>query len=424
MDRGATASVPCDVLDLALADAGKRRIEWASLTMPVLRTVRKQFIKTQPFAGIRIAANLHVTAETANLMITLRDGGASPVLCSSNPLSTQDDVAAALVRDFGIPVYAIRGETPDLLAEHRAVVLQNEPRLLIDSGGDLGAHWLAAFSSAAAAAGVVEETASGSARYKSLARSAALPFPVVAADDGRTRNLFDNTWGTGQSTFDSIIRITGMLIAGTTVVVAGYGGCGRGVAARARGLGANVIVTETDPVHALEAVMDGCRVMPMTEAAPLGDIVVTVTGNRNVVGRDVFDRLKDGVYLCNAGHSSVEIDIPALGRAAQSSRETREFIQEFKMRDGRRICLLAEGRIVNLAAAEGHPASVMDIGFATEALSAEFLLRNAESLARSVYSVPEDIDRQIAKMKLDSMGIAMDKLTIDQEQYLGRTEAP
>lgn len=425
MERGATASVPCDILDPALADSGRRRIDWASLTMPVLRTVRKRFIKEQPFADVRIAACLHVTAETANLMITLRDGGATPVLCSSNALSTQDDVAAALVRDFHIPVYAIRGASSEVQAEHRNQCLQGQPKLLIDSGGDLGAHWISAFAAnGAVPAGVVEETASGAGRYNALAKAAGLPFPAVAADDARTRNLFDNRYGTGQSTFDSIIRITGMLVAGTTVVIAGYGACGRGVAARARGLGATVIVTETDPIHALEALMDGCRVMPMTEAAALGDIFVTVTGNRNVVGREIFDRLKDGAYLCNAGHSNVEIDVPTLHRVAQSSREAREFVQEFKMKDGRRICLLAEGRIINLAAAEGHPASVMDIGFATEALSAEYLLRSKDTLAKIVYSVPEDIDRQVAKMKLESMGVSMDKLTIDQEQYLARVEVP
>lgn len=425
MEKAATASVPCDIADLALADTGRRRIEWASLTMPVLRTVRKQFIKTQPFAGVAIAASLHVTAETANLMITLRDGGANPVLCASNPHSTQDDVAAALVRDYGIPVHAIRGASAEMFAEYQNRVLQTDAKLLIESGGDLGAQWIAgAGTDRPTPLGVVEETASGAHRYNMLAKAGVLSFPVIAADDGQTRNLFDNRYGTGQSTFDSIVRITGMLVAGTTVVIAGYGACGRGVAARAKGLGATVIVTEIDPVHALEAVMDGCRVMPMHEAAALGDMVITVTGNRNVVARDVFDRLKDGAYLCNAGHSNVEIDVATLARVAQSNREAREHVQEFKMKDGRRICVIAEGRVVNLAAGGGHPASVMDIGFATEALSAEYLLRHAETLARGVYPVPEDIDRQVAKMKLESMGVSMDKLSIEQEQYLGRTETP
>ncbi|MBC8167013.1 MAG: adenosylhomocysteinase [Bryobacteraceae bacterium] len=424
MERVATApAVPCDIRDLALADAGRRRIEWASLTMPVIRTIRKQFIRSQPFAGIRIAASLPVTAETANLMITLRDGGAVPFLSGSNSLSTQDDVAASLVRDFQIPVFAIRDSSPELSESHLAAALQSKPHITMDSEAAFGRLLLTRFQDhVPGLIGCTEETGSGASRFRTMVRTGTLAFPVIAADEAPTKSFFDGRYGTGQSTFDNVIRLTGILVAGMNVVVAGYGGCGQAIAARARGLGANVIVTETDPARALEAAMDGYRVAPMAEAAPLGQLFITVTGNRNVLAREMFERIRDGAVLCNAGHSNVEIDVPGLARAAGSRGETREGVEEFKMRDGRRIYLLAEGRLMGLASGDGHAASVMDISFATQALSAEYLLKNQSSLDKLVYSVPEGIDKRVARIKLDSMGVAIDKLTIEQEQYLASCE--
>jgi len=414
-----TTTIACDVKDLALADLGKRRIEWAFQSMPVLQTIRKQFIKSQPLAGIRVAACLHVTTETANLMVTLRDGGANIVLCASNPLSTQDDVASSLVRDYNIPVFAIKGENNDVYYSHILAALDHKPQLTMDDGADLVTilhtkrkelleHVI----------GGTEETTTGVIRLRAMAKDNVLPYPIVAVNDALTKHLFDNRYGTGQSTIDGIIRATNVLLAGMTVVVAGYGWCGRGVAMRARGLGANVIVTEIDPTKAIEAVMDGYRVMSMLEAAAIGDLFVTLTGNKNVIARDHFERLKNGAILANSGHFNVELDLETLGKLASSRRPTREFVEEFVMRDGRRIYVLGEGRLINLAAAEGHPASVMDMSFANQALCAEYMVKNHGTLEKKVYSVPEDLDKQVAKMKLESMGVKIDRLTLEQEHYL------
>ncbi|HKW98650.1 MAG TPA: adenosylhomocysteinase [Bryobacteraceae bacterium] len=411
--------VACDVKDLALADLGKRRTEWAFQSMPVLQTIRKQFIKTQPLAGLRVSACLHVTTETANLMITLKDGGASIVLCASNPLSTQDDVAATLVRDYGIPVYAIKGESNDVYYSHVTAAADHRPQLTMDDGADL-VHMLHTKRQdlLGEVLGGTEETTTGVIRLRAMAKEGVLRYPIVAVNDAYTKHLFDNRYGTGQSTIDGIIRATNMLLAGLNVVVAGYGWCGRGVAMRARGLGANVIVTEVDPTKALEALMDGYRVMSMTEAAVIGDIFITVTGNKHAIGRDQFDKLKNGAILANSGHFNVEIDLETLGKIASSRRQTREFVEEFALRDGRRIYVLGEGRLVNLAAAEGHPASVMDMSFANQALSAEYMVKNHATLEKRVYPVPEALDKQVAKMKLESMGVKIDRLTVEQEHYL------
>jgi adenosylhomocysteinase len=411
--------VACDVKDIALADLGKRRTEWAFQSMPVLQTIRKQFIKTQPLAGLRVAACLHVTTETANLMITLKDGGASIVLCASNPLSTQDDVAATLVRDYSIPVYAIKGENNDVYYSHIMAAAEHKPHLTMDDGADL-VHLLHTKRQdlLGDVLGGTEETTTGVIRLRAMAKEGVLRYPIVAVNDAYTKHLFDNRYGTGQSTIDGIIRATNVLLAGLNVVVAGYGWCGRGVAMRARGLGANVIVTEVDPTKALEALMDGYRVMSMHEAAVIGDVFVTLTGNKHVIAREHFEKLKNGAILANSGHFNVEIDLEALAKLASSRRPTREFVEEFVLRDGRRIYVLGEGRLINLAAAEGHPASVMDMSFANQALSAEYMVKNHTTLEKQVYSVPEALDKQVAKMKLEAMGVKIDRLTMEQEHYL------
>jgi adenosylhomocysteinase len=415
----ATATVAGDVKDLSLADLGKRRIEWAAQSMPVLAAIRKQFIKTQPLAGRRVAACLHVTTETANLMITLRDGGASVALCASNPLSTQDDVASALVREYGIPTFAIKGESNDVYYSHLNAALDSKPQITMDDGADVvSALHTKRKDLLAGIVGGTEETTTGVIRLRAMAKDKVLAYPIIAVNDALTKHLFDNRYGTGQSTIDGIIRATNMLLAGMTLVVAGYGWCGRGVAMRARGLGANVIVTEIDPTKAIEAIMDGYRVMTMHDAAVIGDLFVTVTGNKNVLARDHFERLKSGAILCNSGHFNVEIDLDALASMASSRRETRTFVEEFAMRDGRKVYVLGEGRLINLAAAEGHPASVMDMSFANQALSAEYMVKNHASLENKVYSVPEELDKQVAKMKLESMGVNIDRLTLEQEEYL------
>jgi adenosylhomocysteinase len=415
----ATATVACDVKDLALADLGKRRIEWAAQSMPVLGSIRKQFIKTQPLAGMRVAACLHVTTETANLMITLRDGGANIVLCASNPLSTQDDVASSLVRDYNIPTYAIKGEDNDTYYNHIMASLDHKPQVTMDDGADTVTllHTKRTELLPNVICGT-EETTTGVIRLKAMAKQGVLRYPIIAVNDALTKHLFDNRYGTGQSTIDGIIRATNVLLAGSTFVVAGYGWCGRGTAMRARGLGANVIVTEIDPTKAIEAVMDGFRVMSMNEAAEIGDVFVTVTGNKNVLARDHFERLKDGAIICNSGHFNVEIDLESLAKVASSRRQIREFVEEFRMRDGRRINVLGEGRLINLASAEGHPASVMDMSFANQALSVEWLLKNYKQLEKKVYSVPEELDRNVARMKLETMGVKIDRLTPEQEEYL------
>jgi adenosylhomocysteinase len=414
-----TETVACDVKDLALADIGKRRIEWAFQSMPVLQTIRKQFIKTQPLRNIRVAACLHVTTETANLMIALRDGGANIVLCASNPLSTQDDVASSLVRDYNIPVYAIKGENNDVYYSHIMSALDHKPQITMDDGADLVTILHTKRQELLPnVIGGTEETTTGVIRLQAMAKEKVLRYPIVAINDALTKHLFDNRYGTGQSTIDGIIRATNMLLAGMTLVVAGYGWCGRGVAMRARGLGANVIVTEIDPTKAIEAIMDGFRVMSMGEAAVIGDLFVTLTGNKSVVTRDHFEKMKNGAIVCNSGHFNVEIDLEVLAGMASSRRPAREFVEEFALRDGRKIYVLGEGRLINLAAAEGHPASVMDMSFANQALSAEYMVKNHASLEKRVYAVPEDLDKQVARMKLEAMGVKIDKLTPEQEHYL------
>jgi len=411
--------VACDVKDMALADLGKRRTEWAFQSMPVLQTIRKQFIKTQPLAGVRVSACLHVTSETANLMITLKDGGASIVLCASNPLSTQDDVAATLVRDYGISVYAIKGESNDVYYSHITAAADHRPNLTMDDGADL-VHMLHTKRQELLSdvIGGTEETTTGVIRLRAMAKEGVLRYPIVAVNDAYTKHLFDNRYGTGQSTLDGVIRATNVLLAGLNVVVAGYGWCGRGVAMRARGMGANVIVTEVEPTKALEALMDGYRVMSMHEAAVIGDVFITVTGNKHVIGRDHFEKLKNGAILANSGHFNVEIDLEALSKLASSHRQTREYVEEFVLRDGRRVYVLGEGRLINLAAAEGHPASVMDMSFANQALASEFMVKNHATLEKKVYSVPEALDKQVAKMKLEAVGVKIDRLTVEQEHYL------
>jgi adenosylhomocysteinase len=419
MSTNAQTTVACDVKDLALADQGKRRVEWAFNSMPVLQTIRKQFIKTQPLAGVRIAACLHVTTETANLMVTLRDGGALPVVCASNPLSTQDDVAATLVRDYGIPCFAIKGENNESYYSHILAAIDSKPQITMDDGCDLVTVLHTKRKDALAGViGGTEETTTGVIRLRAMSKDGVLQYPVIAINDALTKHLFDNRYGTGQSTIDGILRATNILLAGLNVVVAGYGWCGRGVANRARGLGANVIVTEIDPTKAIEAVMDGFRVMSMAEAAEIGDLFVTLTGNKSVIAREHFEKLKSGAILCNSGHFNVEIDLECLAKIASSRRQVREFVEEFALRDGRRINVLGEGRLINLAAAEGHPASVMDMSFANQALSVEYLLANSKNLPKNVFAVPEELDKKVARMKLESMGVKIDRLTPEQERYL------
>ncbi len=408
-----------DVKDIKLAEKGRLRIEWAEMDMPVLRMIRERFKKEKPLKGVRLGACLHVTTETANLMITLKEGGAEVALCASNPLSTQDDVAAALVKFFKIPVFAIKGEDRDTYYSHIYSVLEMEPQITMDDGADLiSTLHKERRELLEKVIGGTEETTTGVIRLRAMANDGALEFPVIAVNDAYTKHLFDNRYGTGQSTIDGILRATNRLLAGSIFVVCGYGWCGRGVAMRARGMGARVIVTEIDPLRALEAVMDGFDVMPISEAAKIGDIFVTVTGNINVISEKVFTKMKDGAIVSNTGHFNVEIDIEGLERLSKSKRVIRDFVEEYTLKDGRRIYLLAEGRLVNLSAAEGHPAAVMDMSFANQALSAEFIYKNGKKLKKDVYSVPSDIDREIARLKLESMGIKIDKLTKEQEKYL------
>jgi adenosylhomocysteinase len=408
-----------DVKDLALAEKGKRRIEWANQHMPVLQLIRKRFIKEQPLKGIRVSACLHVTSETANLAIALRDGGADVVLCASNPLSTQDEVAASLVKDYNIPTYAIKGEDNDTYYAHISAALDHKPQITMDDGADLVTQLLTKRTDLLKSViGGTEETTTGVIRLRAMAKDGTLKFPIIAVNDALTKHFFDNRYGTGQSTLDGVIRATNLLLAGLKVVVAGYGWCGRGVSMRAKGHGADVIVTEVDPTKAIEAVMDGFRVMPMSEAAKVGDIFITVTGNKSVIAYDHFEKMKDGAVISNSGHFNVEIDIPALEKLSSGKKEARPFVDEYTMKDGRRLYLLGDGRLINLAAAEGHPASVMDMSFANQALSAEYMFKNASELKAQVYAVPEHLDKQIAKLKLESMGVQIDKLTPEQELYL------
>ena len=408
-----------DVKDVALAPEGLSRIEWADRQMPVLAAIRDRFAREQPLAGYRISACLHVTSETANLMRTLKEGGADVVLCASNPLSTQDDVAAALVEHFDISVFAIKGEDNDTYYQHIEAAVDHKPQLTMDDGADvigvLHAHRREQLGDIL---GGTEETTTGVIRLKALERDGALGFPVIAVNDASTKHFFDNRYGTGQSTIDGIIRATNILLAGRKFVVCGYGWCGRGVALRAKGMGAHVIVTEVDPLRALEAAMDGYEVLPMERAAEIGDIFVTATGDKSVITSEHMLRMKDGAVLANTGHFNVEIEIPALRSLAVETRTMRQFVDEFRLEDGRRLYLIADGRLVNLSAAEGHPAQVMDMSFANQALSAEWVVTNAASLERHVYPVPEEIDKEIARLKLETMGVAIDELTDEQARYL------
>ncbi len=409
-----------DIKDIGLAELGKKRIEWADHDMPVLKQVRDRFAQTRPLAGLRMSACLHITAETANLARTLQAGGAELVLCASNPLSTQDDVAAALVKDYGIAVFAIKGEDTETYYQHINAAIAHSPQVTMDDGADLVSTihfdhpelWDKVLGS-------MEETTTGVIRLRAMERDGALKFPVIAVNDAMTKNLFDNRYGTGQSTVDGIIRATDILLAGKTVVVAGYGWCGRGFAMRCKGMGANVIITEVNPIRALEAAMDGYRVMKMEQAAKIGDLFCTLTGDIHVIRAEHFELMKDGAIVANSGHFNVEIDIPSLQQMAVEVRhQVRNFVDQYVLKDGRRINLLADGRLINLAAAEGHPASVMDMSFATQALSTEWVVNNAGKLEASVYNVPSAIEDWVSRLKLRSMNIEIDELTEEQKQYL------
>jgi len=412
-----------DIKDIELAEKGRLRIEWAEQNMPVLRLIRKRFKKERPLAGVRVSACLHVTTETAMLMETLKAGGADIALCASNPLSTQDDVAASLVKHAGIPVFAIKGEDHKTYYKHLQSALAHRPVVTMDDGADLVSQIHGDWSHMAKdVVGGTEETTTGVIRLRSMAKDGVLKFPVISVNDAKTKHFFDNRYGTGQSTIDGILRATNRLLAGAVFVVAGYGWCGRGLAMRAHGLGANVIVTEIDPLKAIEAVMDGYRVMPMADAAAIGDFFCTVTGDVKVIRKEHFEVMKDGAIIANSGHFNVEIDIPALERLAKRKRIIRDFVEEYSLSDGRRINLLGEGRLINLASAEGHPASVMDMSFANQALSAEYVIKQGKKLQKQVYPVPHEIDQEIARLKLDGMGIKIDKLTKEQEKYLASWE--
>jgi adenosylhomocysteinase len=408
-----------DVRDLSLAPGGLARIEWADREMPVLRTIRERFEHERPLAGHRVSACLHITTETANLLRTLKAGGADVVCCASNPLSTQDDVAAALVSEYAIPAFCIRGEDADTYYSHIDAVIDHRPQLTMDDGADvIGVLHSRRREQLGDILGATEETTTGVIRLRALEEDGKLAFPVIAVNEAQTKHLFDNRYGTGQSTVDAILRSTNVLLAGRRFVVAGYGWCGRGVAMRARGMGAHVIVTEVDPLRALEATMDGYEVMSMERAAEVGDVFVTATGDKNVIARKHFELLRDGAILANAGHFNVEIELPALRSMATSSREARPNVEEFTLEPGKRVFVLAEGRLVNLAAAEGHPAAVMDMSFANQALSAKYLVTNAAELERRVYDVPREIDREIARLKLETLGVRIDTLTEEQKRYL------
>jgi adenosylhomocysteinase len=408
-----------EVKDLGLTAEGVRRIEWAERQMPVLRSIRERFEREQPLEGRRVSACLHVTSETANLMRTLKAGGASVVLCASNPLSTQDDVAAALVEAYEIPTYAIKGEDNDTYYAHIEAACDHHPELTMDDGADVISvlHGKRPEQLSEVIAGT-EETTTGVIRLKALEAEGKLAYPIIAVNEALTKHLFDNRYGTGQSTIDGVLRATNILMAGRKVVVAGYGWCGRGVAMRAKGMGANVIVTEVDPLRALEAVMDGYEVLPMQRAAEIGEVFITATGDKSVITGEHVDRMRDGAILANTGHFNVEIDIPALRERAKNTREARRFVEEFELADGRRIYLLADGRLVNLSAAEGHPAQVMDMSFANQALASEYAVEHKGELEHRVYPVPEPIDKEIARLKLETMGVDIDRLTEEQALYL------
>ncbi len=413
-----------DVKDMKQAEGGRRRIEWAEREMPVLRMIKERFAKERPLAGVRVSACLHVTTETANLMKTLQVGGADVMLTASNPLSTQDDVAASLVTHDEMPVFAVKGEDNTTYYKHIHAVLDHKPQFTMDDGADLvSVLHKERRELLPEVIGGTEETTTGVIRLRAMAADKALNYPIIAVNDALTKHFFDNRYGTGQSTIDGIVRATNILLSGKTFVVAGYGWCGRGLASRARGMGANVIVTEVDPMKALEAVMDGYRVMPMMEAAVIGDIFVTLTGDLNVIDSHHMLAMKDGALVANSGHFNAEINIPALEAMAKSKRLVRQFVEEYQLANGKRIFILGEGRLINLAAAEGHPASVMDMSFANQALSLEYMVKHAAELEKRVYSVPEDIDKEIARLKLAAMGVQIDTLTEEQVKYLNSWES-
>jgi len=419
-----TKTIPHDVKDLRLAEEGVRRIDWAAREMPVIRLIRERFARERPLNGLRVAACLHVTTETTNLMIALRDGGADVALCASNPLSTQDDVAAALVAEYGISTFAIKGEDNETYYRHIDAVLDHRPQVTMDDGADLVARLHKDRTDLlAGVVGGTEETTTGVIRLRALGNEGRLKYPIIAVNEANTKHMFDNRYGTGQSTLDGITRATNILWAGKNVVVAGYGWCGRGLASRARGMGAQVIVTEVDPLPALEAVMDGFRVMPMAEAAKVGDIFVTLTGDINVIDRHHMDAMKDGAIVANSGHFNDEINLKALEDMAEGRRQVRPFVEEFTLGDRRKIFVLGEGRLINLAAAEGHPASVMDMSFANQALSLEHLVNNQQNMPVGVYPVPQEIDAEIARLKLKAMGVEIDTLTDEQQRYLTSWES-
>ncbi|UBF24873.1 adenosylhomocysteinase [Kovacikia minuta CCNUW1] len=408
-----------EVKDLSLAPKGKQRIEWAGREMPVLRQIQDRFAQEKPFTGIRLVACCHVTTETAHLAIALKNGGADSLLIASNPLSTQDDVAASLVADYGIPVFAQKGEDNDTYHRHVQIALDHRPNIIIDDGSDVVATLIQQRQHQIAdLIGTTEETTTGIVRLQAMFRDGVLTFPAVNVNDADTKHFFDNRYGTGQSTLDGIIRATNILLAGKNIVVAGYGWCGKGTAMRARGLGANVIVTEIDAVKAIEAVMDGFRVMPMAEAAPLGDIFVTVTGNKHVIRAEHFDVMKDGAIVCNSGHFDIEIDLKSLGGQSSEVKEVRNFTQQYRLKNGKSVIVLGEGRLINLAAAEGHPSAVMDMSFANQALACEYLVKNKGKLEPGLHSIPRELDQEIARLKLQAMGVKIDSLTPEQVEYI------
>jgi adenosylhomocysteinase len=414
------APVHADIKDPLQAEKGRGRIEWAGRTMPVLNQIRERFAKQKPLKGVRLAACLHVTAETANLVIALKEGGADVALCASNPLSTQDDVAASLVVDHAISVFAIKGEDNDTYYRHIHEALNTRPQLTMDDGADVvGVLHNERTELLEHVIGGTEETTTGVVRLRAMAKQGVLKYPIISVNDAKTKHLFDNRYGTGQSTIDGIIRATNRLLAGSVFVVAGYGWCGRGLAMRARGMGADVVVTEVDPTTALEAVMDGFRVMPMSEACRIGDFFCTVTGNIDVIRQEHFEKMKDGAIVSNSGHFNVEIDLKTLHRLAKGRATLREFVEEFTLKNGKRIIVLGEGRLINLASAEGHPSSVMDMSFANQALASEFMVKNHRKLEKKVYEVPAHLDQEIARLKLRAMGVKIDKLTPEQLKYLG-----
>src|SRR5262245_56772831 len=412
-------SVECDVKDISLSSHGKQRIEWAEREMPVLRLIRERFAEEKPLSGVKLVACAHITTETANLARALQAGGAEAMLIASNPLSTQDDVAASLVSDWGIPVYAIKGESTDTYNRHVRTALDSHPDIIIDDGSDVVATLLKERAGQIKEIiGSTEETTTGIQRLKAMETAGVLPFPSIAVNNAQTKHFFDNRYGTGQSTLDGIIRATNILLAGRTLVVVGYGWCGKGVALRARGMGANVVVTEVDPIKAVEAVMDGFRVMPISEASSVGDIFITVTGNRHVIDREHFAKMKDGAIVANSGHFDLELNLVALRELSEEPTDIRPFVQEYKKKDGARVIVLGERRLINLAAAEGHPASVMDMSFANQALSVEYLVKNKGQLDPGVHLLPPEVDQEIASLKLKALGINIDTLTPEMIEYM------